>query len=127
MFATGMTCSHEQLLMDEEMAGMCRRLAEGLEVNEATLAVDLVREIGPQGTGYLTAPHTLERLRSREYFVPRLAVRGPRALWEAEGSRDTYELARQKARELGAKATASLDGTRQAQLDAVLAAPPVNP
>jgi trimethylamine---corrinoid protein Co-methyltransferase len=127
MFATGMTCSHEQLLMDEEMAGMCRRLAEGLEVNEATLAVDLIREIGPRGTGYLTAPHTLERLRSREYFVPRLAVRGPRALWEAEGSRDTYELARQKARELGARAAATLDGKRQAQLNAVLAVPPVSP
>lgn len=26
------TCSHEQLLMDEEIAGMCRRLAQGVEV-----------------------------------------------------------------------------------------------
>jgi trimethylamine---corrinoid protein Co-methyltransferase len=120
MFATGMTCSHEQLLMDEEMAGMCRRLARGLEVNDKTIAADLVREIGPRGTGYLTAPHTLERLRSKEYYVPRLAVRGPRAAWEAGGSKDTYQQARARARDLGAKGPASLDARRREQLNAVL-------
>ena len=121
MFATGMTCSHEQLLMDEEMAGMCRRLSEGVEVNEATIAADLIREIGPRGTGYLVAPHTLQRLRSREYFVPRLAVRGPRAAWEADGAKDTYTLAQQMARRLGAKSAATLDARRQNELDTVIA------
>ena len=29
MFATGMTCSHEQLLMDEEISAMSRRIARG--------------------------------------------------------------------------------------------------
>ena len=29
MFATGLTCSHEQLLMDEEISAMCRRIAAG--------------------------------------------------------------------------------------------------
>jgi trimethylamine---corrinoid protein Co-methyltransferase len=122
MFATGMTCSHEQLLMDEEIAGMCRRLAQGLEVSDAAIALDLIREIGPRGTGYLTAPHTLERLRSPEYFVPRLAVRGSRTAWEAAGSKDTYQQARQKARELGARSTAPLDPKRQARLQAALQA-----
>jgi len=121
MFATGMTCSHEQLLMDEEIAGMCRRLAEGIEVTEASIALELIREIGARGTGYLTARHTLERLRSREYFVPRLAVRGPRTAWEADGCQDTYALARRQAWELGAKTTAVLDSRRQERLDAVLA------
>ena len=50
-----------------------------------------------------------------------------RSLWEAESSKDTYELARQKARELGAKVAAALDGKHQAELDAALAAPPVHP
>ncbi len=122
MFATGMTCSHEQLLMDEEIAGMCRRLAAGIEVTEATVAADLIGEIGPRGTGYLLSPHTLERLRSREYFVPRLAVRGPRAAWEAEGSKDTYALARQEARKLAARPVALLDQARQERLAAAMAA-----
>ncbi len=119
MFATGMTCSHEQLLMDEEMAGMCRRLAAGVDVNKATIAKDLISEIGPQGTGYLLAPHTLERLRSPEYFIPRLAVRGSRAAWQAQGAMDTYALAREQARRLAAKPPPILDRQRQARLDAL--------
>jgi len=121
MFATGMTCSHEQLLMDEEIAGMCRRLAQGIEVTHASIALDLIHEIGPRGTGYLTASHTLERLRSREYLVPRLAVRGPRATWEAEGSNDTYALARHEARKLAARPAPALDRKRQEQLDVLMA------
>ncbi len=120
MFATGMTCSLEQLLMDEEMAAMCRRLAGGIEVTDASLALDLIREIGPRGTGYLTASHTLERLRSTEYFVPRLAVRGPRAAWEAEGCKDTYALARREARKLAARPAATLDEKRQHCLNALV-------
>lgn len=121
MFATGMTCSHEQLLMDEEIAGMCRRLAEGIEVTDVSIALDLIQEIGSRGASYLTTGHTLERLRSREYFVPRLAVRGPRATWEAEGCEDTCTLARQEAQKLGARRAATLDQKRQEQLDAVMA------
>ncbi len=99
---------------------MCRRLAEGLEVNETTIAADLIREIGPRGTGYLIAPHTLERLRSGEYFFPRLAVRGSRASWEAAGAKDTYVLAREEANKLRSKPAARLDKRRQEQLNAVM-------
>jgi trimethylamine:corrinoid methyltransferase-like protein len=67
------------------MAAMCRRLAKGIEVTDASIALDLIREIAPRGTGYFTASQTLERLRSLEYFFPRLAVRGSRAAREAAG------------------------------------------
>ncbi|HOZ47950.1 MAG TPA: trimethylamine methyltransferase family protein [Candidatus Hydrogenedentes bacterium] len=122
MFATGMTCSHEQLVMDEEISAMSRRLAAGIEVNEATIAKDLIAEIGPQGTGYLTALHTLERLRSDEYFVPRLAVRGPYSLWQAQGGKDTYQVARDAVRELGAEPGAPLDDAQRERLEEILSA-----
>jgi trimethylamine--corrinoid protein Co-methyltransferase len=120
MFATGMTCSHEQLVMDDEITGMSRRLARGIEVNADTIAQDLVKEIGPRGTGYLTAGHTLEWLRGREYYVPRLAVRGPRAIWESQGAPDTYARAREEAEKLGANISGALDETRRARLQEVL-------
>lgn len=100
MFATGMTCSDEQLLMDAEIAGMCRRLAAGMEVSRETIAADLIKRVGPQGESYLMQDHTLERLRSDEYFIPDLAVRGPLASWQAAGARDTAALARLRAAEL---------------------------
>jgi trimethylamine--corrinoid protein Co-methyltransferase len=95
MFATGMTCSHEQLLIDEEIAAISRRIAAGIEVTRDTIAADLIKHIGPRGETYLTAEHTLARLRSGEYVRPRLAVRGSRAAWEAQGAKDTYQLARE--------------------------------
>jgi trimethylamine--corrinoid protein Co-methyltransferase len=95
MFATGLTCSHEQLVMDEEISAMSRRITAGIDVSDESIAGELIEEIGPQGSGYLTAMHTLERLRGNEFFVPRVAVRGPRALWEAAGSKDTTRLSRE--------------------------------
>jgi trimethylamine--corrinoid protein Co-methyltransferase len=100
MFATGMTCSDEQLLMDAEIAAMCRRLAAGVKVTKATIAADLIREVGPQGESYLTQEHTVSRLRSDEYLVPDLAVRGPLASWQAAGARDTTAMARELAKKL---------------------------
>jgi trimethylamine--corrinoid protein Co-methyltransferase len=99
MFATGLTCSHEQLLIDEEICADSRRIAEGIEVTPDTIAADLIKERGPQGETYLMAEHTLARLRSREYVTPRLAVSGLHTLWEAQGSKDTYALARDKVQE----------------------------
>jgi trimethylamine--corrinoid protein Co-methyltransferase len=96
MFATGLTCSHEQLLMDEEIVANSRRIAEGIEVTPDTIAARLIKERGPQGETYLTADHTLSRLRTREYVTPRLAVSGLHALWAAGGAKDTYRLARDK-------------------------------
>ena len=64
--------------MDEEISAMALRIAEGVRVDKETLPVDLIKELGPKGD-YLTAPHTLEWLRSDEYLKPRVTVRGPRA------------------------------------------------
>jgi trimethylamine--corrinoid protein Co-methyltransferase len=121
MFATGMTCSHEQLLMDEEITAISRRLAAGIEVNEDTIAADLIKQIGPQGETYLTAEHTLKYLHSDEYHVPRLAVRGPRASWEAAGAKDTYEMAKDLTREFLRKAHNPIDAERKSQLDRIVA------
>jgi trimethylamine--corrinoid protein Co-methyltransferase len=120
MFATGMTCSDEQLLMDAEIAAMCRRLAAGVEVTPESLAAELIRQVGPQGETYLTQEHTLARLRSAEYFTPELAVRGPFATWQAAGCRDTYALARARAANLAARPANRPDARRQAAIAAAL-------
>ena len=121
MFATGMTYSNEQLVMDEEMTAISKRLRDGIRVDHDTIAKDTILEIGPQGESYLTAPHTLEWLHSDEYIEPRVTVRGPRAVWEAAGAKDTYQLARDKVREYAQQpAKAPLDRERLARVDEVL-------
>jgi trimethylamine---corrinoid protein Co-methyltransferase len=120
MFATGMTCSHEQLLMDAEMAAMCRRLAAGVVVSAETTAADLIKQIGPRGESYLMQDHTVDRLRSAEYFVPKLAVRGGFASWKGAGARDTAQLAKELARKLAAAPPAALPADRRARVEAVI-------
>jgi trimethylamine--corrinoid protein Co-methyltransferase len=121
MFATGMTCSHEQLIMDEEMSAMSRRIAEGIRVNDATIAKDLIMDLGPHNPAYLTSLHTLEWLHSDEYILPRISVRGPRAIWEAAGAKDTYQLARESVRAWARKPPrGSLDAQRAGQLEEVI-------
>jgi trimethylamine---corrinoid protein Co-methyltransferase len=99
MFATGMTCSNEQLLMDEEISAMAMRLFNGITVNEETIAKNLIMQIGPRGETYLTTDHTMKWLHSDEYMKTRLSVRGPRASWEASGGKDTYKIARERVRQ----------------------------
>jgi trimethylamine--corrinoid protein Co-methyltransferase len=121
MFATGMTCSHEQLVMDEEISALSRRLARGLAVNADTIAQDLIEQIGPQGPTYLTTDHTLKWLRSDEYHVPSVTVRGPFASWQAAGAPDTTALARAQARELAARPVPELAAERQGHLADIIA------
>jgi len=96
MFATGMTCSNEQLLMDEEISAICRRIAAGIQVSKETIARDLIVRTGPHGPTYLTADHTLQWLHSEEYVAPRLSVRESYGSWAAKGAKDVYRLARER-------------------------------
>jgi trimethylamine--corrinoid protein Co-methyltransferase len=120
MFATGLTCSNEQLLMDEEISAMCKRIAAGIKVSEDTIAADVIKQVGPKGDSYLTAEHTMKWLHSEEYLRPRLSVRGPRAAWAAEGGKDTYALAKEKAKELARMKEGRIDKERSAKLTEII-------
>jgi trimethylamine--corrinoid protein Co-methyltransferase len=120
MFATGLTCSNEQLLMDEEISAYSRRIAAGIDVSPDTIAAELIRERGPQGETYMTAPHTLERLRSGEYVAPRLAVSGLYASWEARGAKDTYQLAREKVQEFEGRGAPRMEKGRESAMAEII-------
>ena len=80
--------------MDAEITAMAKRITAGVNVNKETIAADLIKEIGPQGDSYLTTDHTLNWLRKGEYVKTQLAVTGSKATWDNQGSKDTYQLAR---------------------------------
>jgi trimethylamine---corrinoid protein Co-methyltransferase len=120
MFATGMTCSHEQLLIDEEISALSRRLVAGMKVSPESIAANVIKKVGPRGESYLTAEHTLERLRGDEFVPSPLSVRGPRATWEAQGARDTYQLAREKVKKYAAKPSQILPEKMQQELAEII-------
>jgi trimethylamine--corrinoid protein Co-methyltransferase len=93
--------SQPLLVLDDELCGLALRLARGIEVNEETLAVELIKEVGWQGH-YLDQLHTAQHYR-REHFLPRLLRRDSREVWESKGSKTALDLARERVRELLAK------------------------
>ena len=120
MFATGMTCSHEQMLMDEEISAMSKRIAAGINVSRETIAADLIKKTGPQGETYLTTEHTMKWLYSDEYVKTKLSISGPFALWKAAGCKDTYQLAKEKVRNFDFGNSRQLSADIQAELDEII-------
>lgn len=87
--------SYEQMVIDHEFLRAARRLAQGIEVNDRTMAADVIEEVGPGGS-FLTATHTLDFLRSGEHFES-LIYNAPGT---AADKRDMLVRARERACEL---------------------------
>jgi len=86
-----------QMVIDDEVARMASRVAAGIEVNEDTIARDVIMELGTQAQ-YLGCDHTLAHF--RELVEPRLAYTGGREGWEAAGSMSLSEAAQAKVEEI---------------------------
>lgn len=71
-----LTVSYEKMVMDNEILGMCRRVLRGIEVNDDTLAADLIIEKGP-GSHFLDSEHTIEHMRD-EFYIPEISGRDKR-------------------------------------------------
>ena len=92
-----MTIDFGQLVMDNEFAKMIKFLLNGILVNDETLAVDVIREIG-LGKNFLSHDATFKNMRSQSQ--PKLIDRRMREEWEASGSTDIYERASEEARRI---------------------------
>jgi trimethylamine--corrinoid protein Co-methyltransferase len=82
------TMSLPQSVIDNEMAGMLRRLNAPVEVSDATLGGAAVAAAGPGG-GFLGQKDTARRIRAGEHFMPAVSDRLSYEKWAAEGG-DEY-------------------------------------
>jgi trimethylamine--corrinoid protein Co-methyltransferase len=90
----GLTASLQQLVISNEVIGMVRRIYRGIEVNEETIALGLINDVGPGGE-YLTSDHTLRHF--RENWYSDLIQRIPYERWVDEGQKDLGTRAQEKA------------------------------
>jgi trimethylamine--corrinoid protein Co-methyltransferase len=79
--------SYEMLVMDCEIWSLLENMFAGIEVNENTLALDAIKQVGPGGS-YLGQKHTRQYMRKR--WIPTLMDRRTYDEWSSsgEGSRD---------------------------------------
>ncbi len=93
-----MTVSFEQYVIDNDIIGMVMRAVKGIDVNDETLAFDVMKKVGPGGN-FMSEKHTVRYMR-KEFFYPCLADRNNRDAWEAMGARDACRRARKEARRI---------------------------
>ena len=81
----------EQMVIDDEISRIIGRMAEGIEVSDDSLALDVTDKVGP-GKDFLGTRHTMERFRT-EHFMPTLSDRSSWDSWAAKGSKTMLERA----------------------------------
>lgn len=91
------TLPFEELVIDNEICKMVFRLAQGIEVNDETIALDLIHLVGPGGH-YLTKKHTLKHF--KEHVIPEISNRKPYETWKREGAKSIIDVAREKTKEI---------------------------
>lgn len=91
-----MTASYEKLVIDNDILGMVMRAVNGIEVNENTLAFDIIKKVGPGGH-YVAQAHTRRHMRSEQH-LPMISDRSDRVEWAQAGSRDIRARAADHAR-----------------------------
>jgi len=101
----------ERDLIDAEMVQMLAAYLEPIAVDEATLAVEAIAEVGPGGH-FFGAPHTMERYESA-FYTPLVSDWRNFESWTEAGSVDATERAHRIWRTL-------LAGYEQPPLDAAI-------
>ena len=88
----------EQLVIDDEMSRIIGRMAKGIEVDDETLALDVIHKVGI-GKDYLGQRHTMEHFRT-EFFTPVLTDRSSYDTWVAKGSKSLMTRAAEEVKRI---------------------------
>jgi len=98
MLDSGLIFSYAQLVIDNDIFKMIRKVMQGMRVDDENLAVDIIKSVGPGGD-FLMQDHTMKYMRTLP-SVPNLIDRGNRENWLASGEKGLAEKAAEKAAEI---------------------------
>jgi trimethylamine--corrinoid protein Co-methyltransferase len=92
--------SHESLVIDNDIIGASLRTIRGIEISEASLSFEVMREVCIEGPGhYLGSQQTLE-LMQRDYYYPGVGDRTSPKEWVEQGRTDIVERASLKVQSI---------------------------
>ena len=94
----GRTGSLDMIIILNEVIDQVRRLYRGIPVNEETLALDVIRDVGADGN-FLVHRHTLEHL-AHTQWRPELISRVGYEKWQADGSTSLLTRAKKKLQQV---------------------------
>jgi trimethylamine--corrinoid protein Co-methyltransferase len=97
MLESGMTIDYAQLVMDAEFARLVKYTVNGVPVNDETLSVDVINDVGAF-KDFLSHEDTYRHMRSQSQT--KLIDRRVREEWSADGATTLYDRARAEAQRL---------------------------
>ncbi len=94
---SGLSGSLAQLAICDEIVSFIKPFLQPVEINDETLALDLIDQIGPDGS-FLNTPHTRKHYKERWY--PNLIERFNYGQWQAKGGKTLAQRAADKVEKI---------------------------
>jgi trimethylamine--corrinoid protein Co-methyltransferase len=82
--------------MDDDIAGAIGRFLQGAEINDETLALENIREVGTAPASFMNTAHT-RKYWAKDRFTPLAADWGTHVDWVKAGKKDIVTRARERA------------------------------
>ena len=89
----GLIAGLQIAVLDDEIISLIKHIVTGFEVNETTLAYDVMAEVAPRDGVFLGELHTVRQMRRGALWLPKLSTR-------AENTPDVVAAARVRAKEI---------------------------
>lgn len=117
-----LTAHPVQAIMDDDISGMVGRFLEGIELDDETLAIELIKQVGSGPDFYLNKEHT-RKWWQKEQLIPAVADTLPLSGWVKEGKKAAIDLAKEKMEEILAthKVSIPLNASQEEEIERILA------
>jgi len=89
----------EQIVVDDEIASVCKRLRDGIDMSTDKNYFDDIKDVKPGGH-FLTQMNTVKACRSAEFMAPTLCDRDTYEKWDEIGRPDLYDKAQERVEEI---------------------------
>ena len=99
MTAALLGASFEAFLIDDEMHSAIYRTLRGIEVNDETIGLEVIKQSIHGDGHFLGHEHTMAAM-ERDYFYPLLADRNPPVTWSEDGRSSMWQRANKQAKEI---------------------------
>ena len=99
MLASLLSCSLEALVIDNDMLGSIARTVRGIEVNDESVAIEVIKDVINGPGHFLGHSQTLDVMQT-EYFYPQVGDRQSPDDWKDAGSLDVRQRANKVVREI---------------------------
>ncbi len=96
---TSGTLCLEQIVVDEEIARLCKRLRDGIDTSDEKDYYEDIKAVKPGGH-FLMQPNTVKACRSNEFLMPLLSDRNAFENWVSLGRPDLYDQAHKKVEQI---------------------------